>query len=129
MKHAEAFKQRAAFKGRLIHSVLAAMLFTTLVANRTVAQDASQQTKPAWHYGGFADLGYLLDFNHPANHLFRNRGTTPRVDELDLNMAAIYLTKDASDKSRWGLELEAQAGEDSKIFAFSATAPNLAGAN
>src|SRR5712692_4574236 len=92
-------------------------------------QSASQQAKPKWQYGGFADLGYLLDFNHPSNHLFRNRGTTPRVDELDLNMAAVYLTKDASDKSRWGLELEAQAGEDSKIFGLSATAPNLAGAN
>lgn len=90
---------------------------------------ASAQTKPRWSYGGFADLGYLLDFNHPSNHLFRNRGTTPRVDELDLNMAAVYLTKEASEKSRWGMELEAQAGEDSKIFGFSATAPNLAGAN
>jgi len=74
-------------------------------------------------------LGYLLDFNHPLNHLFRNRGTTPRVDELDLNMAAVYVTKDASDKSRWGMELEAQAGEDSKSFGFSATSPDLAGAN
>jgi hypothetical protein len=74
-------------------------------------------------------LGYLLDFNHPLNHLFRNRGTTPRVDEFDLNMAAVYVTKDASDKSRWGMELEAQAGEDSKNFGFSATAPDLAGAN
>jgi len=90
---------------------------------------AVPQTKPQWSYGGFVDLGYLLDFNHPSNHLFRNRGTTPRVDELDLNMAAIYLTKDASDKSRWGVELEAQAGQDSKSFGFSATAPNLGGAN
>ncbi len=90
---------------------------------------ANSQTKRQWSYGGFADLGYLLDFNHPSNHLFRNRGTTPRVDELDLNMAAVYLTKEASEKSRWGMELEAQAGEDSKIFGFSATAPNLAGAN
>src|SRR5260370_818424 len=90
---------------------------------------AIQQTKPQWSYGGFADLGYLLDFNHPLNHLFRNRGTTPRVYELDLNMAAVYLTKVASDKSRWGMELEAQAGEDSKNFGFSPTARNLAGAN
>ena len=93
------------------------------------AQPTSQQANSLWHYGGFADLGYLLDFNHPSNHLFRNRGTTPRVDELDLNMAALYLTKEASDKSRWGMELEVQTGEDSKIFGFSATAPNLGGAN
>jgi hypothetical protein len=90
---------------------------------------ANPQTKPRWNYGGFVDLGYLLDFNHPSNHLFRNRSTTPRVNELDLNMAALYLTKDATVNSRWGMELEAQAGEDSKAFGFSPTAPNLAGAN
>lgn len=89
----------------------------------------SAPTNSPWKYGGFFDLGYLLDFNHPSNHLFRNRGTTPRVNELDLNMAALYLTKDASLNSRWGMELEAQAGEDSKAFGFSATAPNLAAAN
>ncbi len=44
-------------------------------------------------------------------------------------MAALYVTKVASEKSRWGMELEAQAGEDSEIFGFSATAPNLVGAN
>ncbi len=84
---------------------------------------------PPWQYGGVVDLGYLLDFNHPANHLFRNRGTTPRVDELDLNMAAVYLRKDVAAESRWGMELTMQAGQDAKIFGFSATAPNLAGAN
>src|SRR6267378_6595210 len=71
------------------------------------SQAASPQPTSEWHYGGFAELGYLLDFNHPSNHLFRNRGTTPRVDELDLNMAAIYFSKDASENSRWGMELEA----------------------
>ena len=89
----------------------------------------AEPSKPEWHYGGFVDLGYLLDFNHPSNHLFRNRGTTPRVDELNLNMAGVYLNKDASKLSRWGMELMLQAGEDSKTFGFSATAPNLAGAN
>jgi len=90
---------------------------------------ADPQRKHPWKYGGFVDLGYLLDFNHPSNHLFRNRSTTPRVNELDVNMAALYLSKDASADSRWGIELEAQAGEDSKAFGFSATAPNLADAN
>ena len=89
----------------------------------------TEPSKPEWHYGGFVDLGYLLDFNHPSNHLFRNRGTTPRVDELDLNMAGLYLNKDVSKQSPWGMELLVQAGEDSKIFGFSATAPNLSVAN
>ncbi len=88
-----------------------------------------QPSKPEWQYGGFVDLGYLPDFNYPSNHLFRNRGTTPRVNELDLNMAGVYVRRDASELSRWGMELTVHAGEDSKIFGFSATAPNVAGAN
>jgi hypothetical protein len=95
----------------------------------TPEEPRTEPSKPEWHYGGFVDLGYLLDFNHPSNHLFRNRGTTPRVDELDLKMAGVYVNKDASKLSPWGMEFMAQAGEDSKTFGFSATAPDLAGAN
>lgn len=84
---------------------------------------------PTWAYGGFVDVGYLNDFNYPANHLFRSRGTTFKVDELDLNMAVVYLKKPPSEGSRWGTELTAQAGKDSEQFGFSATAPNLPGAD
>ena len=92
-------------------------------------ESSSPSPKSEWHYGGFVDLSYLRDFNNPSNHLFRNRGTTPRVNEFDLNMAGVYLTKDATSSSRFGMELLLQAGEDAKVFGFSATAPNLAGAN
>jgi len=48
---------------------------------------ASPKDSPAppweWHYGGFVDLGYSLNFNFPENHQFRNRSTTPKVNELD----------------------------------------------
>ncbi len=84
---------------------------------------------PGWQYGAFVDLGYLNSFNDPSNHLFRGRGTTPRVDEWDVNMAAVYLKRAASEASRFGLELTAHAGEDSKAFGFSATAPNIGGAD
>src|SRR6266705_1235172 len=84
-----------------------------------------QPSAPKWHYGGFADLGYLLDFNHPSNHLFRNRSTTFRVNEVDLNMAGAYVKKDASERSRWGAELTLQAGRDSEGFGFSPSAPNV----
>lgn len=90
---------------------------------------AAEPPRTPWQYGGFVDLGYSYDFNHPANHLFRGRGTTFRVDEVDMNMAAAYIRKDTSPTSRWGAELEVQTGEDSKTFGFSATAPNLAGAD
>src|SRR5262249_17776901 len=87
---------------------------------------ASAQTL---QYGAFADVGHLRDTNHPANHLFRSRGTAWHVDEWDLNVAGAYLRKKPSETSRWGTELTVQGGKDVEIFGFSATAPNMAGAN
>lgn len=82
-----------------------------------------------WKYSGFLDFGYLLDFNHPANHLFHDRSTTFKVDELDLNMAVADVKKDATQDSRWGMEFSVQGGKDSANFGFSATAPNVNGAD
>ena len=94
-------------------------------------QEAPPQGTPVpirvWQYGAFVDAAYLLDFNHPANDLFRSRGTTYKVDEPLINMTAAYLQKDVSEASRWGMQLTVQAGQDTRIFGFSATAPNLAG--
>jgi hypothetical protein len=96
--------------------------------NDTDAQAAQEQTiNPQWLYGGFLDSAYLLDFNHPANDLFRSRGTAYKVDEPILNMGTAYVRKTSSESSRWGMELTLQGGQDSRIFGFSATAPNLAG--
>ena len=91
------------------------------------AQDEPQPAAPSTTYGGFVDLGYLLDFNHPSNHLFRSRGTTFHVDNLYVNMAGAYARKKASEQSRLGVELTVQGGKDSEVFGFSATAPNIAG--
>ena len=58
---------------------------------------ASQSAwQPAWHYGGFVDLGYSLNLNH----LFRNRSTTPRVNELDINGGDGTDVSSNSDRSR-----------------------------
>jgi hypothetical protein len=111
----------------LLAAVLAAALSALLLASEVMAQD--QPAPPAWQYGGFLDVAYLNSFNDPSNHLFRNRGTTPRVDELDVNMAAAMLKKAASDESPFGVELTVQAGQDSKLFGFSSTAPNIGGAD
>jgi hypothetical protein len=67
--------------------------------------DPTQPVTPEWQYGGFIDLGYSLDFNHPENGVFRSRGATWHVDEVDFNMAGAYVKKKASDMSRWGAEL------------------------
>jgi hypothetical protein len=101
----------------------------------TVAVEvAAQQTAPpqpsatpVWQYGAFIDFGYLKDFNDPANHLFRDRGTTFWLNGWVVNMAGAYLKKAATAESRWGTELTFQTGKDSEQFGFSATAPNLAG--
>jgi len=79
--------------------------------------------------------GYTGDFSTP--HIFwistilrmicSKPGTAYKVDQPILNMGAAYLRKTASESSRWGMEFTLQGGQDSRIFGFSATAPNLAG--
>src|SRR5579859_3906454 len=123
-------------KIRLARMIMLTTLLTISVEPGLHAQAAEQpgDTSPTasssttWQYGGFADAGYLHDFNDPANRLFRSRGTTFRVNEVNLNMTALYLRKVASEGSRWGIEVTLQAGSDSEVFGFSATAPNLDGA-
>src|SRR5258708_9793616 len=85
---------------------------------------ASPPPKVTWAYNAFVDAGYLLDFNHPANHLFRDRSTAFKVDELDLNMAGAGVKKLASENSPWGMELAVQAGEDSGKLVVSAKGPH-----
>jgi hypothetical protein len=87
------------------------------------------QAPVSWQYGGFIDVGRLCSSTSPSNHVFRNRGTTPRVDEWDLNMTGGYLRKMPSESSRAGIELTVQTGHDAEIFGFSATAPNIGGAD
>lgn len=58
-----------------------------------------------WQGGAFLDVGYLNSLNSPSNHLFRSRGTTPRVDEMDVQLGGGYVRKKATSSSRWGVEL------------------------
>jgi hypothetical protein len=106
--------------------VLAVWLLSSTCIAQT-AQESQSVPQPQWHYGGFTDFGYLLDFNHPANEIFRSRGTTWHVDDVHINMAAAYIRKDATEQSRWGTQLTVQGGKDTQVFGFSATAPSLPG--
>lgn len=94
---------------------------------------SSREVKPqlpaGFRFGGFLDFGYSLDFNFPGNHLFRNRSTTPRVNDLSLNMGGIYGLKESSVDSRWGGELLVHAGEDSRDFGFGVNLPRLQGSD
>ena len=113
---------------------MTAVILVLLVAMNAYAQDAppaanAEHASSGWQYGGFADLAYPHDFQRPDNKLFRSRGTVWHVDDLYLNMAGAYAKRKASERSRWGAEILLHAGKDDEIFGFSATAPNLDGAD
>jgi hypothetical protein len=80
-----------------------------------------------WHFGGFVDLGYSLNFNFPENGRFRNRATTPRGNEFVLNMGGISMSKDATEQSPWGTELLVHGGEDATTFGFGTNLPRVSG--
>jgi hypothetical protein len=82
-----------------------------------------------WHYGAYLDVSYPLDFNFPENHRFRTRTTTSRVNELTPNMAVVYIKKDATEQSRWGMEFGVQSGYDSTDFAFGQDQPHVGSAD
>lgn len=100
-------------------------------APQTPAAPADPAPAPTsrWHYGAYLDLSYAVDFNFPQNHLFRNRSTTPRVNELAPNMGLGYVRKDVDEDSRWGMEFGVQGGYDTKNFAYSVNAPKVGGAD
>lgn len=102
------------------------------LAAGAIARGAAAQPAPSsesLQYGAFVDAGVLWSNTDPPNHLFRSRGTTPRVDELDVNMAGAYARKRVDDLSRFGFEATVHGGQDSRLFGFSATAPNIGGAD
>ena len=92
-------------------------------------EPSTARSQSEWQFGAFLDVGYLNSLNDPSNHLFRSRGTTPLVDERKINMGGAYVRRKATESSRWGMELTGHDGEDSKLFGFSATAPNMGSAD
>lgn len=91
------------------------------VADGSSAADAlpaGVEDASLWHYGAYLDVGYILNFNFPENHLWRSRATAARHNEFAPNMALVYVRKEATEASRWGMELGAQGGYDSKNFAY-----------
>ncbi|MGQ0666441.1 MAG: hypothetical protein ACT4O4_05345, partial [Nitrospiraceae bacterium] len=71
-----------------------------------------------WHYGAYLDVSYIVNFNFPDNDLWRSRSTASHHNKVAPNMALAYVRKDATESSRWGMELGVQGGYDSKEFAF-----------
>ncbi|HEU4996354.1 MAG TPA: outer membrane beta-barrel protein [Gemmatimonadaceae bacterium] len=82
---------------------------------------------PPWQYGAYAAIPYLGAPNEPDNHVWRSRGTTFVLNGLQLDMANAYVRRAAAANSRLGMEFTLQAGIDTRVFGFSATAPNIHG--
>lgn len=93
------------------------------------APSASSDTWADWHYGAYLDLSYIVNFNFPENHQWRNRSTAARHNEFAPNMALAYARKDATTDSRWGMEAGVQGGYDSKDFAFLQGERDVGGAD
>lgn len=68
---------------RAAHLTAALMVLLPLLVAPHLA--FAQAPNTTIQYGAFVDIGRLFSSTSPSNHLFRNRGTTPRVDEWDLN--------------------------------------------
>ena len=126
-KDVDAPNRRWLIAGWLLVAVfVGSMLFCARTAR---AQAPGPVSAPRATFGGFADIAYLFAPNDPYNQDFRSRGTAWHVNDIYLNMAGAYVKKPASETSRWGGELTVHSGKDDEIFGFSATAPNIAGAD
>ena len=77
-----------------------------------ISQTIQELGNRGWHFGSYVDLGYVYNFNQPANGLWRSKGTTYEVNNPRVNMFMGYVQKDATPESRWGLEFGAQGGID-----------------
>jgi Putative beta-barrel porin-2, OmpL-like. bbp2 len=129
---------KPAFKCALV-ALWASLAMLPLIAPlQAAAQSFSSEQKAAdrstdpwadWHVSAYLDLAYIVDFNFPENHLWRSRTTSNRFNEFAPNMGFINVRKDATADSRWGMELGAQGGYDSKDFAFLPNEPKVGGAD
>lgn len=114
--------------------LLVALLSPTAYAQGVSELDLSPITDKAvpsagWRYGAYLDIGGIVNFNVPENNLWRSRATASRHNQAAPNMVLAYVRKDASEASRWGMELGAQGGYDSVDFAFLQGESKVGGAD
>lgn len=65
-----------------------------------------------WHYGTYIDLSYAVGFNAANADAWRSKATTNRLNEFSPNVGMVYLKKEASANSRWGLDVGGHVGYD-----------------
>jgi len=108
---------------------LCTAVYTSMVLPALADEPCACSSPDGWQYRASLDVSYPLNFNFPENHLWRNRSTAPRHNELSPNMAMVHVRKEASAGSEWGMELAVQGGYDSREFAFLPGEPKLSGAD
>jgi len=89
-----------------------------------LAEDA-EDLLSLWHYQLYADIGYASSDNNPENHVWRSKSTTSTLDNFELFLGMGSVRKDATEDSRWGLELGLQTGLDSEGLVTAPPPPAL----
>ena len=95
-------------------SVVATVVATVVALSAPVSAvegDPASSGSPT-HGSLYLDVGYLLSSNRPGNHEWRSKGTTPVLDRLAVNNAAVGIEKVPAPESRWGFTTGLQAGRD-----------------
>lgn len=101
--------------------------FVTLffLSGRTVLAEDSEAISSLWHYQLYADVGYASSDTTPGNHEWRSKSTTSTLDSLELFLGMGSVRKEATEDSRWGLELGLQTGLDSEGLVTAPPPPAL----
>jgi len=60
-----------------------------------VASDATKDAFQPWEVGGFLDANYAFNHNLPDNHIKRGTAGQPRTGEFTVNLAVVYIRRDA----------------------------------
>jgi hypothetical protein len=93
-------------------SVRAGCVALALVGVGSAPVFGAEGTRPSVHGGGVIDVGYLGSSTRPANRTWRTKGTSWRLDRLEVNNAAAFIGKTATAESRWGFSAGVQGGRD-----------------
>jgi hypothetical protein len=76
-----------------------------------VAEDESKsEDEGGLQITAFVDAAYIFNSNIPGNHVYRGAYTTPRTNELALNLAGLWLVRKPDERVPLWLEVGVHAG-------------------
>jgi len=76
-----------------------------------------------WVLGGFVDASYQSSNNQPDNHVWRGMFTSPRTNEISVNLAALYVRRDPGPRDPFHFELALHAGPAADALVSSEPTP------